>query len=293
MNNYGNKKGLTVVEVLVLCVVIGVIIIASVVFLNQFGRRGGLAKRAVCSTNLNGLGKALILYASTNKDQMPSLGKTDNWTLSASAKTPAAWNTEEEFYANEKGCNLQAYFLLILEGFVSQRSFKCPSDENWKEKKESSGEFGFDSWANSSYGLQITDGGFHSSLIFSNYQPVRNIFSTDTQPAVEKIKSISMAGSVIVVGDQPQLKQNSAGTWVPDNTKRSDNHEGEYINQLSVTSSVSNESFDSEMKPGEYNNFGYSTPGGGKDDIYDYDPSGKGTATNAASPNDTYLFQSK
>ncbi len=281
MNKYGNRKGLTLFELIIVIVVIFVVLILVSLFLPCHGIAREPAKRAVCSTNLNGLGKALILYASTNDGRMPNMGQTEDWIISSSAQAPVAHNTIDDFWAKEKISNLQVYWLLVNDGFMSEKSFKCPSDENWEEKKSNSGEFGFDNWVNCSYGLQIADPGYHSSLKFS--EGCSSLI--DTQPAIEQIR---MTGSTIIAGDQPELKQIAKGTWVPDNTKRSENHGAKYMNLLSASGSVSNQNFSPEMKSGEYNNFGFAG-----DDIFDYDPTGKGKAPNAAAPNDSYLFQSK
>ncbi len=258
-----NRKGFTLVELLIICLVIALLIIGSMFWISRSNRERH-CHRAICSTNLNGMGKALVLYASTNKDKMPSMAKTENWTLSASAKKPVARNTIDEFWEKEKGCNLQAYWLLVNEGFMSEKSFRCNFDKNYKEKDPKSGEFGFDSWANCSYGLQIVDPGYHSSL-----------------------GALGQSGSVIIAGDQPELKKNAAGIWGPDDSKRPGNHDGEYMNMLSVSSSVSNASFSPKHKTDWYK-IGYE-----EDDIFDYDPTGQGKAPNTAQPNDSYLFQSK
>ena len=234
--------------------------------------------------NLNGLGKALMLYASTNNDHMPSLGHTENWTLSASAAAPVARNSIDEFWGKEKGCNLQAYYLLVEDGFISQKSFQCPSDLDWKEKDPGNVAFGFDSWANSSYGLQITNSGYHSSLAHLEQMTING--NPESQPASQKT---SMSASTIIAADQPQLKQNAAGLWMPDRTKPSPHHKDGYLNLLHADGSVTNAEWsDKTTNGGKYNNFGYQG-----DDIFDYNPTGEGKAPNAAKPNDTFLFQSK
>ncbi len=258
------KYGFTLIELLV---VIAIIALLVSILLPSLNRARELAKRAVCSTNLNGMGKALVLYNSSNDDKAPSCG--DNAAIDGAAE---GYDTEDDFITGEidtaSDCNIQSYYLLVMEGFLSKKSFKCPSDSDYKDPSDTGNKkpVGFTSWLNVSYGLQpasplatATDGTLESRLGVS-----------------------SQSGSMIIAGDKPQLTAGGA----PDTAVFSANHGEEYMNMLSVASSVSNESFKKDDEGPNCNAFGYSTPDGSKDDIF----SNGATDVDAEDPNNSYLF---
>jgi len=251
------KYGFTLIELLV---VIAIIALLVSILLPSLNRARELAKRAVCSTNLNGLGKALVLYNSSNDDKAPSCG--GNAVIGGAG---AGYDTEDDFLAGEmdpdndveSDCNIQSYYLLIMEGFMSDKSFSCPSDDTYEEPTDT---FGFNSWLNVSYGLQpaSTNAAYPSRLGIGG-----------------------QSGSMIIAGDKPQV---SGG--VPNTALFSASHGGEYTNLLSVASSVSNESYKAADAEANCNAFGTSTPDGSKDDIF----SNGATDVDAEDPNNSYLF---
>ncbi len=256
-------KGFTLIELLV---VIAIIALLVSILLPSLNRARELAKRAVCSTNLNGMGKALVLYGSTNKDKMPSLGVNTLINGAITAATIQGYADEDAYLTGQTNtnANIQHYYLLVLEGFMSAKSFKCPSDSSYNE---SEAQYGFDAWDNVSYGLQPA--------------------SADAT-WLSRLGASGQAGSVIIAGDQPV-----STTTGPTADVFSNNHSGEYINMLSASSSVSNATIDKSATGLEVNAFGYSALTSTKDNIYDLNPatvSGTATANRAAHPNDSYLF---
>ena len=273
------KRGFTLIELLV---VIAIIALLVSILLPSLNRARELAKRAVCSTNLNGMGKALVLYSSSNDDKMPSTGSYGYDVDPAGQADESAFRDAVDDgvsgTANTAGvtdCNIQSYYLLILEGFMSNKSFRCPSDDDYVEP--TSGEIGFTAWANVSYGLQPAS-------------PA----DTETDVYGSRLGVSGQSGSMIIAGDKPYVA--SAG-GTPATDKTTPNHGYEYINMLSVASSVSNDSMTKAIgdgtDTGTPNALGYSAASGtNKDNIFDTENSDTST-TNAAAPNDSYLFWTK
>ena len=247
------QKGFTLIELLV---VIAIIALLVSILLPSLNRARELAKRAVCATNLNGLGKALVLYGGTSDDRMPSL--TDDATSGNWVSAPAQAADMAALFAAEN-CNANGWYLLIEEGFVGEKGFKCPSDGAWAGIEDKDDK-GFSGWDSFSYALQVTSTGFPSY-----------------------IGAGSQSSSVILAGDQSE----TAGV---DDAGGNANHGWEYINVLNGSNSVSNHRLPSDSTS-EKNNWGYEN-----DDIYTrgVDTSGTAitgsgtTAGRAMDPNDSY-----
>ena len=111
------RKAFTLIELLV---VIAIIALLVSILLPSLNTARELAKRAMCQTNLNGLGKSLMLYESSN-EKMPGLGAdvdyTGGYTSSGVDSSAATWGT----------CNANGYALLVLRGYASYKMFICPS----------------------------------------------------------------------------------------------------------------------------------------------------------------------
>ena len=93
------KKGFTLIELLV---VIAIIALLVSILLPSLNRARELAKRAICKTNLNGLGKAFVMFAHENDDNWPSTGVNTDGTL-------------------------QDLALLVHKGKQPGKLFQCPS----------------------------------------------------------------------------------------------------------------------------------------------------------------------
>lgn len=104
------KKGFTLIELLV---VIAIIALLVSILMPAINRVRELAKRTICKTNLSGLGKGFVMYASENDDAFPY-----NAGTSGQALEPTALN------------NLA---LLVARSSQQPKMFVCPSvkgDEN-------------------------------------------------------------------------------------------------------------------------------------------------------------------
>ena len=71
------RRGFTLVELLV---VIAIIALLMGILMPALARVRQLAFRMVCGTNLSGIGKAMLLYANDNDDELPKAGgRTNTW----------------------------------------------------------------------------------------------------------------------------------------------------------------------------------------------------------------------
>ena len=116
-------KGFTLIELLV---VIAIIALLVSILLPSLNRARELAKRAICGTNLHGIGQAFAVYQGDNKDRWPWLSVDDydqeTGTLyeDAPVDNPAA-----------RGIT-SLLFMLVRQG-QSTELFTCPSDNAVKE----------------------------------------------------------------------------------------------------------------------------------------------------------------
>ena len=210
-------------------------------------------------TRLSGISKSIKMYEAEH-DKVPSMATTEDWTIASSNADPSVASDASDFWSDEAGCNLQAFYLLIIKADLSENSLHCPSDKPWVKATRASSEIGFSDWKNSSYAFQITDGGYGSAFGHGSQQ-----------------------GSVVVAADQATLTSGA-----PDIQKANANHGWEYINLLDVSGSVSKGSWeDKDDNDGNYNNFGYNG-----DDIYDNGDGTESTETPRANlpPDDSFLY---
>jgi len=97
----------------------------------------GTALRMTCGTNLSGLGKAMLIYANDNDDDLPRAGGPN----SALGTTPDFQaNNQAGAYGLTNGKNGRAsmsanFYLLVKYAEVTPRNFKCDRDRAFKEFK--------------------------------------------------------------------------------------------------------------------------------------------------------------
>lgn len=177
-----------------------------------------MAKQTVCGTNLKGLGTSMAMYAADNMDEYPALVNEDgSWAQRWDA--PPARGRQDEFdtwRADNAGCNLQHYWLLVHLGMCGEKMFSCPSDEDYVKPEHSSGSaLGFGSWRNSSFAFQPAT------------RQDRNA-AFPNRPGQD--------GAVIIAGDKLTDRDAAVGG---DKAHRTDNHPGDGGNFLSMNASVS------------------------------------------------------
>ena len=127
-----NRKGISLLEVLV---VIAIIALLLAIFMPALGKVGPIAYRVVCATNLKGLGTAMVVYANDYDDKYPQLGKGP-W-----AKKLGYSYEDADFkpYEYEGDCTItSSLYLLVREADVSPKSFICP--QQWSKRVEFEGQ---------------------------------------------------------------------------------------------------------------------------------------------------------
>ncbi len=119
------KKGFTLIELLVVIAIIAMLLAILMPALNKVKR---LAQRLICTTNLKGMGTAMIVYANDFEDEYPVQGGT---ALHTWAEQTSGWQAANKDWANPPG-NITAgasLFLLVREADVSPKSFVCRSSD--------------------------------------------------------------------------------------------------------------------------------------------------------------------
>ena len=145
------SKGFTLVELLV---VVGIIALLVTILMPTLTRARELAKQAICGANLNTIGKGIHIY----------LAEFDRFPLVADfgdcGELPSSSTTNDDIYDTSGNSNIgtgamQNFWPIIKTG-TSEKTFECPSDGGWQERKVSSGSLNKYGWIdnqNYSYGL--------------------------------------------------------------------------------------------------------------------------------------------
>lgn len=216
------SKGFTLIELLV---VVAIIALLVSILLPSLGRARELARRAMCSANLNGVGKAFALYKTENRDRYSTIHnnfaldqeETDSSFYESDIEpfdTDNGWTTQQDAPGTSWGSAAQQnFYLLVTERTVDAKTFLCPStgdgltnreDEQGDETGSDDGRFGFGSGDNVSYGIQL---------------PTFDI-ETDENPAYLRD---SMDGGVAIMADNGDASDIDAGSL----ENLSPNHQGE------------------------------------------------------------------
>ncbi len=129
------KKGFTLVELLV---VIAIIALLMGILMPALAKVRQIAFRMVCGTNLSGIGKAMMLYATDWDDELPRAGgRASVW----SNKIPdwKAFNRFDAYGIDPQSGDggyvtiTSSFFLLIRYAEVTAKSFVCKSDSGVTE----------------------------------------------------------------------------------------------------------------------------------------------------------------
>jgi prepilin-type N-terminal cleavage/methylation domain-containing protein len=128
------RKGFTLVELLV---VIAIIALLMGILMPALARVRQLAFRMTCGTNLSGIGKAMLLYANDNDDEMPKAGgRTNTWNP---AGLQAGWIAPTRQMAfGLSGNTGQAtvtsnFYLLVKYAEVTPKQFVCKGESDTRE----------------------------------------------------------------------------------------------------------------------------------------------------------------
>lgn len=228
-------KGFTLIELLV---VIAIIALLVSILLPSLNRARELAKRALCGTNLSGIGKALAIYQNEYNDNLPWLRADD-----LNAPTGTLFDTSPDADSGAR-CITSLFFMLVRSG-QAPGLFVCPSD----------GEVQAEDQVKSTVGNnQVWNWDFHNDRMCS-YSFQAPIYDSSGNMAGNGASSRSRGGLVIVADKTPLYTENwgsSASTFqfnvvdwsdtslTTDQIKgaMSQNHNGEVINTLRMDASV-------------------------------------------------------
>ena len=121
------KKGFTLIELLVVIAIIAMLLAILMPALNKVKR---LAQRLVCSTNLKGLGTAMIVYANDFEDEYPVQGGGYVDGVNEWKDRTFEWWDVDKVWADGGNISVGAsLFLLVREADVSTKSFVCKSSD--------------------------------------------------------------------------------------------------------------------------------------------------------------------
>jgi len=116
-----NRKGLTLIE---LIVVIVAIVMLAIILLQALQKPKINSMRLICGTNLKGLGSSMYVYAYDYDDQFPVLGGDKNtWS-----STTAGWDDPDKDWSNSASSRTvsASLYLLVRYADVGFKSFICP-----------------------------------------------------------------------------------------------------------------------------------------------------------------------
>jgi len=129
------RKGFTLVELLV---VIAIIALLMGILMPALARVRQLAFRMTCGTNLSGIGKAMLLYANDNDDELPKAGgRTNTWL--PGGLTAARWAAPLRQVAygitNNVGTVTVSsnFYLLVKYAEVTPKQFVCKGESDTRE----------------------------------------------------------------------------------------------------------------------------------------------------------------
>ena len=134
-------KGFTLVELLV---VIGIIALLVSILMPALGRARELAKRIQCASQINGIGKAIMMYQNEYRDSNPKAWRSNNanWGFGGAGGTNTMYNspggvdttywcdtTMKPGIINNQTVG-QCLYLLVKHEDVDPKMFICPSADD-------------------------------------------------------------------------------------------------------------------------------------------------------------------
>jgi len=124
------KKGFTLIELLVVVAIIALLIS---ILLPSLARAREIAKRAVCASNLRGVGQAMKVYSNDNADWFPCTAFEDQASgdganaityvtyLGANITVPLTTDLQMAVHPS------RSLFMLVIDGSCTPKQFTCPS----------------------------------------------------------------------------------------------------------------------------------------------------------------------
>ncbi|MCG3128704.1 MAG: hypothetical protein CHACPFDD_03595 [Phycisphaerae bacterium] len=249
------RNAFTLIELLVVVAIIALLI---AILLPSLSRARELAKRAVCSANLRGIGQSMHIYSNDNAEAFPmdyfkeitastADGKCEvnyvgNMGISTNQRITATFNSD-------KTSPSRSLFLLIVQGSSTPKQFICPSSGDQEDDLRNTGgsggdtaaqpginRFDFKGYGNMSYGYQLMYG---KRARPNQSLDVRAALSSDKGPFFEGTGTDKASGitwpPTNLGSDADQILKADNDRWRPYNSR---NHNGEGQNVLFVDDHV-------------------------------------------------------
>jgi prepilin-type N-terminal cleavage/methylation domain-containing protein len=127
------RKGFTLIELLVVVAIIALLIS---ILLPSLARAREIAKRAVCASNMRGVGQGMKVYANDNFDWYPTAPFKELATVQSSptymevnfiGKMGYNLTTQVNDTFNQAVNPSRSLFMLIIDGTCTSKQFVCPS----------------------------------------------------------------------------------------------------------------------------------------------------------------------
>ncbi len=189
------RNGFTLVELLV---VIAIIALLMGILMPALAKVRQLAFRLHCGTNLYGIGKAMIVYANDNNDELPRAGSRNSQWGKKSVKWDAA-DMKTAYNLNSDGSGgkvtiTSSFYLLVKYTDVTPKSFLCKGDANVTEFVPGNGkdlvnlwDFGENGIEHCSYSYQLPYCEFPLSVTSEPGMPV----AADLNPWADETRNLN------------------------------------------------------------------------------------------------------
>jgi len=202
-----NKRAFTLVELLT---VIAIIMLLVAILVPALTRAIELARRAICSTRLSAIGKAMALYAGANDSCFPvapaviwtGQGASNSWT----GKTNGKYRTTEPVPTDSDVPVTASQWLLVRGGNLSPTAFICPStDDTADEPGTASYEYyDFSSRDHISYSFQMPYGRY----VPTNMDPPMRGLAADKSPFYDTPTGALVGGITPAKNDESNNSNN-------------------------------------------------------------------------------------
>ena len=195
------KKGFTLVELLV---VISIIALLIAILMPALSKVKTFANQMICGTNLNGIGKAMLLYAPEYQEEFPRSGTSTSTWVGKIANWQALNRNAAFGITNNAGGGVtvsSALYLLIKHAEGNPKMFACKSENSspWDAAKDGATgndltlfwDFGVQPKDNCSYGYHMPCGGSGYMFYLTTSSEGGNAVAADRNPFIPDVADVS------------------------------------------------------------------------------------------------------